>query len=209
MDIIINETQYRKVLLETAKKSIEGESEKNKNLIKRIVSDVKKDFNLDLKFILTYSVTIGGLVGPVYEIMRGNLPDLSDSELSLITVGTIMTYYYNNYELLNRILILIRDNRLINEFNLMLDKTETLKTAFYEFIKSVGITFSSISNVLAFTFLLGVLKVLLTFAESNFTDMEMDKFIIGLSGYFTTLASKSTVEQIISKMIKRFSGENS
>ena len=64
MDIILNENQYKKIILEVAKKKIEGSSEENKNLIKRIVSDVKREFKLDLKFILIYSVTIGVLIGP-------------------------------------------------------------------------------------------------------------------------------------------------
>lgn len=204
MDVILNENQYKKIILEVAKKKIEGSSEGNKNLIKRIVSDVKREFKLDLKFILTYSVTIGGLIGPVYEIVSSSIPSLSSVEMSLISVGVIMTYYYNNVELLNRILIKIRDNGLINEFNLMLEKTENLKLAFLDFVQSLNVTIGSMSNILAFTFLLNVLSTLVNFAENDFTDLETSKLIISLLGYFGTLASKHITKELLTKMIERF-----
>lgn len=204
MDVILNENQYKKIILEVAKKKIEGSSEENKNLIKRIVSDVKREFKLDLKFILTYSVTIGGLIGPVYEIISSSVPSLSNVEMSLISVGVIMTYYYNNSELLNKILIKIRDNGLINEFNLMLEKAENLKLAFFDFVQSLNVTIGSMSNILAFTFLLGVLSTLVNFAESDFTNLETNKLIMSLMGYFGTLASKHITKELLTKMIERF-----
>lgn len=204
MEVILKDKQYKKVLLEVVKKNIEGSSEENKNLIKRVVSEVKKHFGLDLKFILTYSVTIGGLLGPVHNIVSLELPDLSSTDLSLITIGTIMTYYYNNRDLLHNILVKIRDNNLINEFNLMLEKTETLKNAFFDFVKSLGVTFGSMSNILGFTFLLNVLGTLLKFVKSDFSDLDTQSFITGLTGYFGTLASKELTMDILSKMLKRF-----
>lgn len=204
MDVILNENQYKKIILEVAKKKIEGSSEENKNLIKRIVSDVKREFKLDLKFILTYSVTIGGLIGPVYEIISSSVPSLSNVEMSLISVGVIMTYYYNNSELLNKILIKIRDNGLINEFNLMLEKAENLKLAFFDFVQSLNVTIGSMSNILAFTFLLGVLSTLVNFAENDFTNLETNKLIMSLMGYFGTLASKHITKELLTKMIERF-----
>lgn len=204
MDVILNENQYKKIILEVAKKKIEGSSEENKNLIKRIVSDVKREFKLDLKFILTYSVTIGGLIGPVYEIISSSVPSLSNVEMSLISVGVIMTYYYNNSELLNKILIKIRDNGLINEFNLMLEKAENLKLAFFDFVQSLNVTIGSMSNILAFTFLLGVLGTLVNFSENDFTNLETNKLIMSLMGYFGTLASKHITKELLTKMIERF-----
>jgi len=205
MNIILKENQYKVLIFETIKNKFKSKIEEDKSLIEKIVSDVKKDFNLDLKFILTYSVTIAGLINPVYELMSKNYPKIDSSDLSLITVGVIMTYYYNNLELLNKILILIRDKELVDEFENMLSKTEIIKKRFFEFINSLNISLSSFSNILAFTFLLGVLEVLLSFSQTGFSQLELDKFVIGLSGYFATLATKSTIEKLIYKIIKRFS----
>lgn len=204
MDLILNKSQYQTILFESVKTSIENSSEKNKNLIKRVVSNVKKNFDLDLKFILTYSVTIGGLIGPVEDLVRQEIPNLGESELSLIIVGTIMTFYYNNREVLHKILKLIRDRGLINEFNFFLQKTERLKDVFLDFVTSLGVTFGSMSNILGFTFLLNILGGLLRYAENDFNDFPVEKLVIGLLGYFGTLASKEITREIIEKVIKRF-----
>ena len=207
MDLILNESQYQTILLENVKSSIEASSEQNKNLIKKIVSNVKKSFNIDLKFILTYSVTIGGLIGPVEGLVRQQMPELGNTEISLILVGTIMTYYYNNAELLHKILKLIRDKGLINEFNYVLEKTERLKDAFLDFVSSLGVTFGSMSNILGFTFLLNVLGGLLSYANNDFSYLPVEKLVVGLLGYFGTMASKEITKEIIEKIIKRFRGE--
>lgn len=191
-------------MFESVKTSIENSSEENKNLIKKVVSNVKKNFDLDLKFILTYSVTIGGLIGPVEDLVRQEIPNLGESELSLIIVGTIMTFYYNNREVLHKILKLIRDRGLINEFNFFLQKTERLKDVFLDFVTSLGVTFGSMSNILGFTFLLNILGGLLRYAENDFNDFPVEKLVIGLLGYFGTLASKEITREIIEKVIKRF-----
>lgn len=204
MDLILNKSQYQTILFESVKTSIENSSEKNKNLIKRVVSNVKKNFDLDLKFILTYSVTIGGLIGPVEDLVRQEIPNLGESELSLIIVGTIMTFYYNNREVLHKILKLIRDRGLINEFNFFLQKTERLKDVFLDFVTSLGVTFGSMSNILGFTFLLNILGGLLRYAENDFNDFPVEKLVIGLLGYFGTLASKEITREIIEKVIERF-----
>jgi hypothetical protein len=207
MDLVIKESHYRKILLESVKNGIEGSSESNKNLIKNAISNVKRSFGIDLKFILTYSVTIGGLMGPVQEIIKSEIPTLSETDLSLLIVGTIMTYYYNNVEELQRILRLIRDNNLINEFNYMLEKTGRLKDAFFDFVSSLNVNLGSMSNILAFTFLINVLSTLLKFAQNDFTNLEIEKLIMGLSGYFGALASKEITQEIIKKMILRFKGK--
>lgn len=204
MDLILNKSQYQTILFESVKTSIENSSEESKNLIKRVVSNVKKNFDLDLKFILTYSVTIGGLIGPVEDLVRQEIPHLGESELSLIIVGTIMTFYYNNREVLHKILKLIRDKGLINEFNFFLQKTERLKDAFLDFVTSLGVSFGSMSNILGFTFLLNILGGLLRYAENDFNDFPVEKLVIGLLGYFGTLASKEITREIIEKVIKRF-----
>lgn len=207
MDLVIKESQYRKILLETVKKGIEGSSEENKNIIKNAVASVKKHFGIDLKFILTYSVTIGGLMGPVQQIVQSEIPNISEKNLSLLIVGTIMSYYYNNSDKLNQILRLIRDNGLINEFNLMLEKTSNLKYAFFDFVSSLGVNIGTMSNILAFTFLLNVMSTLLKFAQNDFSEMETEKLIIGMIGYFGTLASKEITQEIVKRMILRFKGK--
>ena len=204
MDLILTTEQYQKILLESAKQNLENDAEENKEILKKVVKNVKTNFNLDLKFILTYSLTIGGLIGPVFKLMAGELPNLSNEDLSLITAGTIISYYYNNSELLQKILIKIRDNHLINEFNLMLSKTEYLKNAFAEFIDSLKVTTGTLSNILAFTFFLNILNVILSLSKSGVSENQIKSLVIGIIGYFGVSISKELLLEVIEKIIKRF-----
>jgi hypothetical protein len=89
---------------------------------------VKKQFGIDLEFLLTWGTTIGGLVKPVSDFIKGTYPELSDTNLALICTGVILTYFTNNKKLLSEVIEKIKENGLIFEFDLMLEKSGKLKT---------------------------------------------------------------------------------
>lgn len=207
MDLILNERQYKKLILESSQEKYKNQIEDNKSIIKKVVRNSKRDFNLDTKFILTWSVPIGGLIGPVYNAIHGEMPNLGDKELTLIALGTILSYFYENSDLLRKVLILIRDNGLINEFNRMLIKTENLKNTFSDFLTSIQVTINPISNVLSFTFFLNVLNAIYELAEKGFDSEQITPIILGLIGYFGVKMSTSTISEVTKKMIERFKGK--
>jgi hypothetical protein len=204
MDVILNERQYKKILFESVKQDVKNNLDENNTILKNVVKKVKTNFDLDLKFILTYSVTISGLIGPVFKLVSGEIPTLSNENISLITAGTILTFYYSNTELLHKILILIRNNNLINEFNVMLSKTEYLKNVFEDFINSLKITIGGLSNILSFTFFLSILNVFTKLSNNAISETEIKTLIFGITGYFGVSISKELLLEMIEKIIKRF-----
>lgn len=204
MDVVLNESQYKSLILESIKNKFEQKSEDQKKFLNKIVSTVNREFNIDLKFILTWSTTIAGLMGPVYELISENHVDLSQSELALITVGVIMTFFYNTKEPLGRILQLIRERGLISEFDDMMSKTYQLKDAFSDFISSLGVSVGNLTNVLAFTFLLSTLGIIIDVSKEGFGENEIEMVIKSILLYFGTLTTKGIAKEIIKKMIKRF-----
>jgi hypothetical protein len=207
MDLILNERQYKKIILESYQEKYKNQIEDNKSIIKKVVRNSKRDFNLDTKFILTWSVPIGGLIGPVYNVIHGEMPNLSDRELTLLALGTILSYFYENSDLLRKVLILIRDNGLINEFNHMLIKTENLKNTFSDFLTSIQVTINPISNVLSFTFFLNVLNAIYELTRKGFDSEQITPVMLGLIGYFGVKMSTSTISEVTKKMIGRFKGK--
>lgn len=204
MDVVLNESQYKSLILESIKNKFEQKSEDQKKFLSKIVSSVNKEFNIDLKFILTWSTTIAGLMEPVYELISENHVDLSQSELALITVGVIMTFFYTTKEPLGRILQLIRERGLISEFDDMMSKTYQLKDAFSDFISSLGVSVGNLTNVLAFTFLLSTLGIIIDVSKEGFGENEIEMVIKSILLYFGTLTTKGIAKEIIKKMIKRF-----
>ena len=204
MDLILNERQYKKLIFESSQKKFKKKIEDNDSLIKKIVVDSKKDFGLDVKFILTWSVPIGGLIAPVYQSIHGEIPSLTEKELSLIALGTILSFFYKKPDFLKKVLILIRDKGLINEFNQMLSKTENLKNALANFLTSIKVTINPILNVLSFTFILGVLGSIYELVENGYDSNHITPIILGLAGYFGVKMSKNVLTEIIEKIVNRF-----
>jgi hypothetical protein len=208
MEIILNENQYKSLLIESIENKIESESKEQKKFIGNIVKNVKSDFNLDLRFLLTWSTTIGGLMNPVYHLIKDLNPQISDSDLSLIAAGVILTFYYNNKELLGKVLDLLREKNLVDVFDQMLSKTYDLKYAFEDFISSLGVTMSDLTNILAFTFLLNVLGFIRTAAEQGIGEDDFILIAKGLVLYFATNTTKNITFKIVKKIFERFKGKN-
>ena len=208
MEIILKETQYKNLLIESIENKIESESQKQKSFINNLIKPLKGDFNLDLKFLLTWSTTIGGLVHPVYTLVKDSNPQISESDLSLITVGTILTFFYNKKELLHEILQKIRENNLVEIFDQMLSKTYDLKYAFEDFISSLGVTFSNLTSILAFTFLLNVLGIVTSAANEGLGQDEYMLIVKSILLYFATNTTKNIASKILNKMFDRFKNKN-
>ena len=93
----------------------------------------------------------------------------------------------------------IRDRGLSDVFITGLKKTEELKYTFLKFIESMNITFSKVSNMLAYSFIVPILPMLYDI-ESTETQAIVERL---LSFGLITISS-IVLRDLISKIIKRF-----
>lgn len=204
MEIILSESQYKILIIESVKDSLKEKSEESKKFVGKIVEEVKNDVGIDLNFLLTWSTTIAGLMSPVYEFISGKHPELTSGQLSLITIGVILTFYFDVKKNLGEVIDKIKEDGLIEVFDEMLEKTYLLKDYFTKFIESLGVSVIKLSNILAFTFLISVMNVIYESANSGFDESQQQILISGILAYLGTLTTKSVGRQIIKKMFKRF-----
>ena len=94
--IIITEQQRRVILSEMAKNEIDKTIGENDKLLKRIAKDASEQINFDLKILGTFSLSIGGLMGPVEQFLSGEFPEFSPMERSLILAGIAIQYDLDN-----------------------------------------------------------------------------------------------------------------
>lgn len=205
MNIVLTESQYIKILGESVSNEVKEKIESSETLTRSIVQDLKKKFNLDFSFLLTWGAVLGGFIGPVSKYINGKYPELSTSDISLITMGVIMTYFFNNKKKLSGLLELIKENGLVNEFDDALDKAQVLKDAFLEFMRSLGPLTSSIGNMLAYAFLIPILPTLVAMTQSGVSEAKVQFILKSLLGYVGVITSSTTLQKIIEKMLKRFS----
>jgi undecaprenyl pyrophosphate phosphatase UppP len=205
MNIVLTESQYIKILGESVSNEVKEKIESSETLTRSIVQDLKKKFNLDFSFLLTWGAVLGGFIGPVSKYINGKYTELSTSDISLITMGVIMTYFFNNKKKLSGLLDLIKENGLVNEFDDALDKAQVLKDAFLEFMRSLGSLTSSIGNMLAYAFLIPILPTLVAMTQSGVSEAKVQFILKSLLGYVGVITSSTTLQKIIEKMLNRFS----
>lgn len=204
MDIILTESQYIKILKESKENEIEKKFSDSKEFTKNILSNAKKQFGIDFTFLATWGSVIGGFVGPVSKYMQGKYPNLTDNDLTLISFGIILTYFSSNKEKLHKVLQLIKEKKLITFFDRALDKTYDLKEAFFGFLESLNITFSKVSNMIAYTFLVPLVPLLKDIAELSLDESQIKLIGLGISSYVGGIIASNFIYNLVKKIIERF-----
>jgi hypothetical protein len=203
MKIIITESQHNKILLENVSESIVSKLVLLKNFFIDIVKTVKNQFGIDLEFLLTWGTTISGFVMPVTDFIKGKHPEMTSTDLALITTGVILTYFTSNKKELGEVLRKIKENGLITQFNLMLKKSGELKREFLGFIDSLALPIAKISNMLAYSFLIPIIPELYKFAQGH-SDIDATETIKRIVVYFGLTSIGFSAKKVINSIVKRF-----
>jgi len=204
MNILLTEDQYKKILGESVSNDVKEKMVKSESLTKQIVRDSKQKFKLDSSFLLTWGAVLGGFMNPVVQFLNGKYPELTSTDISLISLGVIMTYFFSNTDKLSTVLDLIRKNGLVNEFDEALQKAGALKDAFVEFMRSLGVLTSSVGNMLAYAFLIPLLPTLVSMSQSGVTEAKVQFIIKSIMGYVGLITSSTALQKIIERMVNRF-----
>lgn len=204
MDIILTESQYIKILKEAKENEIEKKFSDSREFTKNILLNAKKQFGIDFTFLATWGSVIGGFVGPVSKYMQGMYPNLTDTDITLISFGIILTYFSSNKEKLQKVLQLIKEKKLITFFDRALDKTYELKEAFFGFLESLNITFSKVSNMIAYTFLVPLVPLLKDIAELSLNESQIKLIGMGIGHYAGGIIASNTIYHLVKKIIDRF-----
>lgn len=204
MDIILTESQYNKLLVERGENQIANVFETSKQVVKKIISDVKTQFGIDFTFLGTWGSVIGGFVGPIQEYMEGRYPNLSETDVTLITFGIILTFFSSNEGKLNQVLQLIKEKGIITFFDLALAKAYDLREAFFGFLESLNVTVSKLSNMISYAFLVPLIPLLKEISEMNLSKEQFDLIIMGLTHYTGLSVGSKVLKLLVEKIIKRF-----
>ena len=204
MDIILTESQYIKLLLERHENKMSDVLQDNKSIVQKIISDVKSKFGIDFTFLGTWGSVIGGFVGPISDYMANRYPNLSETDISLITFGIVLTFFSSNKEKLNKVLQLIKEKKLVTFFDRALSKAYDLKEAFFNFLESLNVTFSKVSSMIAYAFLIPLMPLLKDMVSLDMSKEQIDLLVMGLTHYTGLSISSSLLYNIVKKIIERF-----
>ena len=203
--IIITEQQRRVILSEMAKNEIDKTIGENDKLLKRIAKDASEQINFDLKILGTFSLSIGGLMGPVEQFLSGEFPEFSPMERSLILAGVAIQYVLDNKKPLSLLLSKIKEKGLYHAYKLALEKTELLKDSFLSFVESLGVSVKKTSNIIGYTFLIPLVPLIYQISTSgDFNENQIFEVIKRLSGFVALNVGGISLKELLNLIVKRF-----
>ena len=208
MRILITETQKRRILLESTGEELGNVIKQNADKVKKIVDEAQGQIGLNLQFLLTWGAGIGGFVGPIEQFVRGRFPDLTEMQITLILIGVISTYFFENKKFVSTIYNKIQEEGLSKIFEKVLRKGDELRSTFLDFIESLGITFHKITNMMSYTFIIPLIPMIYQMATDGLTDgVDLKELAIRIIGFTGLTISGILFKEMILKMVRRFRGK--
>ncbi len=205
MTILIEQSQKNKLLLESKGSQFSKIIEKNYELAKKVLEETSKQINMDLKFLITWGATLGGMIGPINDFVHGNYPSLNDIQTSLILTGIIATYYFENQELVKKIYKKLKEERIFGIFMKVIKKSDELRDAFLDFIQSLGLTFHKVTNMISYSFLIPVIPMIYELCVSEIgSDKDISEIIFRFLSFGLVAGTGVSLKQLITKIVKRF-----
>lgn len=205
MKIIITEQQKRIILTESASEELGSIIKKNTRRVKNIIDQVQTQTGINLGFLITWGAGIGGFVGPVEDFVRGRYPEMDDREITLVLMGVIATYFIDNKKIVTKIYSDIHENGLSKIFENILKKSDLLRDTFIDFIDSLGVSFSRVTNMLSYTFIIPLIEPIYELVRfGTLGNIDPKEFTIRIIGSTGAILSGIIFKELISKMVRRF-----
>jgi hypothetical protein len=126
MEFLITESQLR-VLLQEEEKSQLGLYVKNMYAFtKQMLNKVFKSYGINLRMLLTWGTSVGGLVLPLDQYLRTQHLGLNEDQRMLVLVGIIFALFFETKRPFMKIMSLIKENGLEDIFQAAILITERL-----------------------------------------------------------------------------------
>lgn len=205
MNYVITESQMQLIITESTRERLSESMSKISKVSKKIIDDVISVWGLNFKFLLTWGASIGGMMAPLKSWVEGEMPELSEYQVSLLVLSAVAQYYYDNERKLKTLYGKIVDEGLEEEFQVIQLKADKLRRIFFDFLVSVGITTTSLINTMSYAFIIPILEDLynLSLAADN-TGALITLVGKRLLASGTMVVTGSVLNTMIKKLVKKF-----
>jgi hypothetical protein len=170
-----------------------------------LVNKAKKTYGFNLKLLLTWGASVGGLVMPLDGFIRTGRFELTDQQATLILIGVACTHFFDNAKTLKSILTKIKEEGLEDTFKEVLIKSRNLKDSFFRFMKSANVTIKSTLELVTYSFLIPIItdiqSAITEGADLQTTAMTIAKRLVA-SG--VVIVGQIALTDTIKKILKKF-----
>jgi hypothetical protein len=204
MEFLINESQLRTILMEQDRSKMTGYMKKMYSFTNNLVNRVSKSYGLNLKMLLTWGTSVGGMVLPLDNYIRSGNFNLTDDQRYLVLAGIAFIMFFENKRGLTKILEKIKEEGLEDAFKAGLEKATDLKESFKSFLSSINVTVGSFLDTVAYSFLIPIIVDIQSIAAKS-TDLKEASMLIAerLIASGVVIVSSKVLSTVIKKILER------
>lgn len=202
--IIINESQSKLILSEEVIDKISKTLDQTYLYGKKLIDQASEITKLDLRFLSTWGAAIGGFLAPMSDLIEGQYPEIGEENKILIMVAIILTFFFENKNLLKRITEKIKDQGLGDILLEIIQKADVLRKTFASFLDSLGLTIGKLSNMMSYCFLIPIIPIFLDLGD-GFDYVSVDQLAKRVVAYGVVTMSGLAIRDLMKKLSKRLS----
>ena len=205
MEFLITEAQLKTILTEQDKSKMTDYMKELYSFTENIVNRAKSIYGLNLKMLLTWGTSVGGLMVPLDEFIKTGNFNLNEEQSILILAAVASLLFFENKRGVNKLIEKIKEEGILPQFEEILSKGQELKSAFVGFLSSINITIGSLMEVAAYSFLIPIIFDISSIAQSS-TNLRQSSLqiverllasgVIGLSGQSLTVAIRKILKKL-------------
>ena len=157
MEFLITESQLRTLLTEEERTMLGSYMKRLNTFTKQIVNRTFKSYGINLRMLLTWGTSVGGLVLPLDRFLRNQNFDLTEDQRMLVLAGLAFSLFFESKRPAGKLFSAIKEEGLEEIFKVGLRKGSQLKEAFLNFMSSVGTGSSSFIDTIAYSFMIPII----------------------------------------------------
>ena len=205
MDFIINENQLRAILREQDESKMTNYMKRLYSFTKEVVGRVGKKYDLNIKMLLTWGTSVGGLILPLDNFLRSGSFNVTDDQRYLILAGIASILFFNNKKTTKELINKINEEGLKDIFNSTLRKAEELEDAFIGFLNGIKISVGTFLDTVAYAFLIPILTDIQHYISNSGDPRETGKIILErLIASGVVVMGAESLSALMTKLVRKF-----
>lgn len=202
---ILTENQLSIILSEVRSDKISSSVKTLNSFTKSVISKVNKTYKINMRLLLTWGSSVGGLMMPLNEYVKSGQFNMTEEQICLVILGVVSTYFINNKSTIENILNKIKEEGLEEYYKKALRKSNLLKKTFFGFIDSLRLTIDNTIDLISYTFLIPIVDDILSYVDYSKSFQEVSELVTErLVSSGVVLLSGTVLVQVIDKIIHRF-----
>jgi len=206
MNYLITENQFRILIQESEESKIERKVKSLNSFAKEVWEKSGLLRKLNLKFWSTWGTAMGGFIKPLSDFIETQNFNLTPQQAAVILVGVTVSHYFQNEEDYKKIYQIIKEEGLEEIYDKVSSKAINLKKGFLKFLSSLNVSFSTVVEMMHYSFLIPIISDLQTLSTGS-TDLSTTAVMVAkrILASEAVLISGSFLVKLIDKVLKKFS----